>query len=61
MHEHDGTDEVVCPYCGHKHDNSTEWFDTKSDVTIECENEECEREFFASREVSVTYSTFPKS
>jgi hypothetical protein len=50
------TDEVVCPYCGHKDSESYEYFQRSSDsVTISCN--ECDKVFRAHQEVSVDYST----
>jgi transcription elongation factor Elf1 len=50
------TNEVVCPYCGHEYEESYEFFQ-KSDEprTIDCEN--CEKTFYAARDVFVYYTT----
>ena len=54
--DHRYTDEVVCPYCGYKHHNSYEYFgDSDDDTNLECV--ECGKEFIASRNVTVDYST----
>lgn len=50
------TEEIVCPYCGHVHQNSFEL--TKDEDTMECEN--CNKEFEYVRNIEITYSTFPK-
>lgn len=52
----DCTDNVVCPWCGHEHDCSWEFFDDGHEST-EAECGECDKPFTASRDVSVTYST----
>lgn len=54
MDDHDtqGTDEIVCPHCGHEHRDSFEFDD--SGIT-ECEA--CEKPFTYNREISITYST----
>ncbi len=52
-----GTDEVVCPYCGHEHSDSWEWFrDNGHDVDIDCAT--CGKTFRASPDYSVTYFTY---
>lgn len=49
---------VVCPYCGHKHSDSNEYFyPNREDTEIECGN--CERTFAATRVMSVTYRAQP--
>jgi uncharacterized Zn-finger protein len=50
------TDEVVCPYCGNEHSESYEFFEgNRDDTEVTCT--ECERDFRASRDVSVSYSS----
>lgn len=49
-------DKVECPYCGYKHDMSTYEFDENDELDIECENEDCEKEFEVIREWIPTYS-----
>jgi len=52
--DHDNTDEIVCPYCGYKHSDS--WDYQNDDIgLIECGS--CNKEFYAYREITVTYST----
>ena len=49
--EHDYTDEIVCPWCGYRYSDSWE-----TDPGLqECKN--CEKGFYAERNVEVTYST----
>ena len=48
----DYTEDIVCPWCGYKHEESWEFDDDGDD---ECAN--CGQPFFYSREVTVTYST----
>lgn len=52
-HDTDGTDEAVCPYCGHEIMDSWEY--SRDDGEIECG--QCCQEFNYTRNVSVTYST----
>lgn len=60
-HECNLTHEAVCPYCGHEHGDSWEWGGTERGETDgEAECDSCEREFFWSRDVSVTYSSQKK-
>lgn len=49
--EHDYTDEIVCPWCGHS--NSDSW--EVGDGLQECEN--CEKSFYVARNIVVTHST----
>lgn len=55
--ESEYTDEVICPYCGHKYSDSWEFGNGTDDDfgLIQCEY--CEKEFYAWRNVEVTYST----
>ena len=48
--------ELTCPYCNYKHDESYEFFGNTGDecTTHECHN--CEKTFHASRDISITYS-----
>ncbi len=50
--------EVVCPYCGHEHEDSWDFFLTaESDFTdIHCSA--CDLEFQAERITTVEYRTF---
>jgi hypothetical protein len=50
---HESTKNIKCPYCDYEHEDSYEWKD-------ECGNTEChscDKEFYYSRYVKVTYST----
>jgi len=49
--DHDYTDEIICPWCGYRHSDSWEI----EPGLRECEN--CEKSFYAERNVEVTYST----
>lgn len=54
--DHEYTDEIVCPYCGHVFSGSWEENSNKEDLgLLECE--ECDRSFYASRIITVSYST----
>jgi hypothetical protein len=48
--DHEYTDEVVCPYCGHEHSDSWEYGDGG---IVDCDG--CEKKFFFERDVVVTY------
>jgi DNA-directed RNA polymerase subunit RPC12/RpoP len=49
---------VVCPYCGHRHMDSGEYFNqAEEDTEIICV--ECDEPFEASRRVSVIYTAQP--
>jgi hypothetical protein len=56
------TDEIVCPYCGHEFQDSYEYFGKSGDeAEIECTDEDCEKKFRCSPDISVTYvSSRPK-
>ena len=51
------TEEIICPYCGHVHSGSWDFHlpEDGSPEKIQCE--ECEKEFFADVELTVTYSS----
>lgn len=54
--DHRYTDNVVCPWCGYIDINSWEFKSDDDDLgLIECG--ECGKEFYATRHVSVNYST----
>ncbi len=50
--DHEGTDNIVCPYCGHVH---TECYEYRDDTEVWCEN--CDEKFWSSRYTKVTYTT----
>jgi DNA-directed RNA polymerase subunit RPC12/RpoP len=55
--DHSYTDEIVCPYCGYEFGDSWEFFNTgNEDPQIDCE--ECNKTFVASRNETITYSTY---
>lgn len=54
QHEHNGTDEPVCPHCGAMYEDAWELNDN---TKAECA--ECELEFQVTRDTWVTYSTEP--
>jgi hypothetical protein len=53
--DHEYTDTVICPYCGH--DNGGDNGDGPPDGEQECNNEECEKKFHCEPDYSVSYST----
>lgn len=57
--ECEGTDEVVCPYCGYEFEASWEFFQDHSNTTdIECMG--CDKTFECEQEVVVSYTTSKK-
>ena len=50
------TDEIVCPYCGHRFSDSWDYGDGEDIGKIECEA--CNREFNAERNYTITYTTY---
>ena len=56
--DHELTDELVCPYCGHEFGDSWEYFSDDGGQTsrrLKCD--ECERELFAEVVVDISYTT----
>lgn len=54
--DHEYTDEIVCPWCGYEFSDSWELGNGGECTELEeCPN--CEKEFYASRIVTVEYST----
>lgn len=53
--DYQGTDEVVCPYCGKEQGDS--WELSSDDGDLDCYH--CGRRFMYTRTVSVDYSTHP--
>ncbi len=51
--ETQGTDGVICPYCGYHYSDSWEFAGTDGEAT--CES--CDRAFHYERTISVSYST----
>ena len=55
--DHEYREEIICPYCGYKYDNSHELFHENSEIAeVQCEN--CDETFFAEQIIDVTYSTY---
>ena len=52
-------DEAVCPYCGHEHDDSWEFFSGSdgdgSETTVTCN--ECDKDFILRLHVDVCYTS----
>lgn len=53
MIDHEYTREIVCPYCGCEFSDSWEYGDGEDIGEVECEC--CEKEFFVSRVIDITY------
>jgi hypothetical protein len=53
--EHNGTDEIVCPYCGYEHGDSWEFAERAS--AGECDCDGCGKRFRWTQEIAVTYDT----
>lgn len=53
---HEYTEEIVCPYCGTGFTESYEYEPEEEDLgIISCTS--CDKEFYATREIEITYST----
>jgi transcription elongation factor Elf1 len=50
------TNEITCPWCGHETSNSWEVESGSEDLGLQLCNE-CEKGFYATRNISVDYST----
>lgn len=50
------TDEIICPHCGYEYSDSWEYGSDSEDIGLE-ECPECEKGFYATRRVEITYST----
>lgn len=48
-------DIIECPHCGYEHDMAKYDFDGSDETDIECESEECEKEFEVIREWYPSY------
>jgi transposase len=46
---------IICPYCGYKYPDPGEEFVNEDETEITCSH--CEKEFYATRNISITYST----
>lgn len=55
---HEYTEEVVCPYCGHEFTDSWE-LSGEDGQEGETDCGQCERLFLYYRNISVSYSTLP--
>ena len=54
--DHECTNEIVCPYCGNEFSDSWEYSSSDEQIgLIECG--ECEKSFYANRNITITYST----
>ncbi len=54
--DHEYTDEIVCPFCGYKFSDSWEYEGDSEDIgLLECDD--CNKSFYATRNVSVDYCT----
>ena len=47
------TDEIVCPFCGHKHSDNWEWVEIGEGAC-----EECGEDFEVEKNVTVSYTTY---
>lgn len=55
--DHEYTNEVVCPHCGHIHTESYEFFSGPEECADGCSCGMCGKEFNAVCHVSIKYST----
>ena len=51
--DHEYTEKIVCPYCGHKFINSFEYSESEEDVP--CQS--CDKKFDLSVDVEIYYTT----
>jgi hypothetical protein len=57
--DHEWSDEIVCPYCGHERSDSWEC-GTSGEGDWDDECDECGKPFRTSRNVTITYTTRKK-
>lgn len=55
--DHEGTDEIVCPYCGYEFSDSWEYYDEEDPMT--CYG--CSKEFYLQIHREISYDTYRKS
>lgn len=53
----DFTDDLVCPYCGHKHRDAYEHFTSSDDIDTYCDS--CGLEFHSQRHITIHYTSTP--
>ena len=56
--DHWHTDEIVCPHCGHKHEDGGDWTWSTNDTCNGMECTACEKSFSVERDFSVSYTTW---
>ena len=54
-------DDIVCPYCGEKHDTSEGGFSDADAEEYECENPDCGINFTVTANHEITYTTSKRS
>lgn len=57
MNDETVNDEVECPWCGHVHEDSGEFFDGRYSNDAETECDECGKPIKITRDFDVTYYT----
>lgn len=55
--DHEGTDEIVCPFCGAEQSDSWEIGGGRDGALGDYECDQCEKHFYAYRNVHVTYDS----
>lgn len=53
--DHDHTDDIVCPYCSHEHNDSDELADGEREGVLDCH--ECGKSFRYTADYSVSFCT----
>lgn len=51
------TDEIVCPWCGHEHDDLTDFYPREGELSAENECEGCGKPFRYTMDVSISWTT----
>lgn len=51
------TSQVVCPWCGHKHKDSWEFFASTRNEGIDAECESCDKPMRINEHVTIQYTT----
>jgi transcription elongation factor Elf1 len=55
--DHEHTEEIVCPYCGHEFSDSWYLGPSEGEHVGSTNCESCDKEFHYSRHIEVTYCT----
>lgn len=55
--DHEFTSNIVCPYCGHTHSDSWEYFRDRENIVQDIDCAKCGKSFCCEMDFDVTYIT----